>query len=333
MIRSVEGRFDEGVLREAADRFGLDADALEALGSFESILYRGGERVLKLNHDSRRDHDEVLAECEFIVHLAAGGAGVAPLYASRAGRLVESIDDGAGDHFLATLFGEVPGVWPGPEEADDAFFEEFGRLVGRMHALTRGFRPARGRRGHWFDAPHVAGRAALIHDPALADRVEALYARLRDLPRDEASYGLIHGDLHGYNLLYDGSRLTVIDFDDCAYGPFALDLGVLLYYYRHFLAGGRDAPDAVQQEFGQRFYRGVMRGYHAEAALDDASLAAIPAALAWRAADLALYLMQVRETAALDEEEQGILERIERSLLEGRAPFDLDPFDLDAPRP
>ena len=46
------------------------------------------------------------------------------------------------------------------------------------------------------------------------------------LERQPAVYSMIHADMHPGNVLVDGDRLTVIDFDDAAWGWHAYDIAV-----------------------------------------------------------------------------------------------------------
>ena len=111
-----------------------------------------------------------------------------------------------------------------------------------MHAHSETWRPPAGfvRRAVDADglmgaAPHWGafwGHAALTPaERGSADRDrERLHAALGRLPRDPLWFGMIHADLHHGNLLADGERLTVIDFDDCAFGWHLYDLAVALVH-------------------------------------------------------------------------------------------------------
>jgi Ser/Thr protein kinase RdoA (MazF antagonist) len=55
-----------------------------------------------------------------------------------------------------------------------------------------------------------------------------LNAALNGLPRDPEHWGVIHADLHHGNVLIDGAALSVIDFDDAAFGWYLYDLAVAL---------------------------------------------------------------------------------------------------------
>jgi Ser/Thr protein kinase RdoA (MazF antagonist) len=53
---------------------------------------------------------------------------------------------------------------------------------------------------------------------------------LRGLDRSKG-FSLIHADLHAGNVLMEGSRVSVIDFDDTVFGWHTFDLAVALFPY------------------------------------------------------------------------------------------------------
>lgn len=64
--------------------------------------------------------------------------------------------------------------------------------------------------------------------------------RQRHWPRDEAHRGWIHGDLHPWNLLFQGNQAGAIDFSDGGRGWLAQDLAATLQFLRHPLPGFHD---------------------------------------------------------------------------------------------
>ena len=60
----------------------------------------------------------------------------------------------------------------------------------------------------------------------------ALHDRLAALPTDPEHFGMIHADLHPGNLVVDDERLSVIDFDDAAFGWYLYDLAVALSHHQ-----------------------------------------------------------------------------------------------------
>jgi Ser/Thr protein kinase RdoA (MazF antagonist) len=86
---------------------------------------------------------------------------------------------------------------------------------------------------------------------------------------DPSIYGMIHADLHPDNLLVSGDRLTVIDFDDAAFGWHVYDIAVPLFFYQsspHF--------EAILAAF--------VRGYRSRRGLSEETLALLPAFLLTR---------------------------------------------------
>jgi Ser/Thr protein kinase RdoA (MazF antagonist) len=69
-----------------------------------------------------------------------------------------------------------------------------------------------------------------------AVQVAALLARVRSAEQalgmsqegSQATFGLIHADLHYRNLLFARGTVRAIDFDDCGFGPLLYDPAVML---------------------------------------------------------------------------------------------------------
>ena len=86
------------------------------------------------------------------------------------------------------------------------------------------------------------------------------------------TYSLIRSDLHFGNVLVDGDRLAVIDFDDCGFGWHQYELAVVL-------AG--HPPERFDVNFAS-----LLRGYRRVRAFPDEDAALVPMfvvvrALAW----------------------------------------------------
>jgi Ser/Thr protein kinase RdoA (MazF antagonist) len=81
----------------------------------------------------------------------------------------------------------------------------------------------------------VAAMRTLVTEtlsPAEAEMVGAVIAHVRAaeaaLGHDKINFGLIHADLHRFNLLFARDTVRPIDFDDCGFGPRLYDLAVTL---------------------------------------------------------------------------------------------------------
>ena len=81
--------------------------------------------------------------------------------------------------------------------------------------------------GTWRDYPGITGEDYHI----LEKCTQNIKRELNHYGRSNDRYGLIHGDLHFYNVInYEGNN-QIIDFDDCGYGFYMYDMGCALVTY------------------------------------------------------------------------------------------------------
>ena len=133
---------------------------------------------------------------------------------------------------------------------------------------------------------NLSNAICLLRREWRGQRYKALCAHLRGLPKETQSYGLIHQDAHGSNLVVDDAgRLTLFDFDECAYSWFANDIAIALFYAAVEEADGR--------AFTREFMRHFLRGYRQVASLDDKWLQEMPAFLKLR--EIELYTVMHRD--------------------------------------
>ena len=135
------------------------------------------------------------------------------------------------------------------ERSDDAAaaeraFEQLGAIEAAMHNQSSAWRPPPGFVRHTVDRDGLMGDAPFWgpfwDHPVFTQAERALVIATRDrirgamdrYGRDPATYGMIHADLHPGNLLVGASGLTVIDFDDAAFGWHLYDIAVALVHQR-----------------------------------------------------------------------------------------------------
>lgn len=286
MEKQIKEKFTDAILQTAMARYNIAADQIQPLGGFESFIY-GFERgskgyILRLSHSSRRSEAMIHGEVDWINYLADGGTPLAGAIRSAEGNLVEPIADGSGGSFLATAFEKAAGKPPWDVGWTPDLFETYGRLLGKMHALTQSYKPSQPvwQRPHWNDEAMQEFHQFLpASEVIVLEKHKALLDYLHTLPRDSVSYGLIHFDAHEGNLFIDPpGRITLFDFDDCAYNWFVADLAIVLFY----IVRGKDDEVAFAREFMPHF----LRGYSRENRLDPRWLREIPHFLKQREIDL-----------------------------------------------
>ena len=146
MERRIKERFNDSILQEVMQCYGIASDQIHLLDGFESFIYEfergGGSYILRIAHSLRRSEDLIKGEVDWINYLAAGGASVARAILSDQGRLVEAVDDGKGGSFLVTAFTKAPGRPPWEVGWSPELYMAYGQLLGRMHALSKGYKLA-----------------------------------------------------------------------------------------------------------------------------------------------------------------------------------------------
>ncbi|MBN1485291.1 MAG: phosphotransferase [Chloroflexia bacterium] len=276
----------------AAGRLFDIAGALRLVPGYEgcaNLVYEyeraGQTMILRASSRPDRPAGQIEAELEFVRYLAAHGVRVSVPVPSRNGNLLETVHlGGAALHLVSFVRGRGMRV---PDNdyryRDDApieeYFQNWGRVLGQLHALAKAYRPAggRSRRPDWF-ALHrdkLAEERVPERLPVVRARIRALLREIRALPQEGNSYGLLHGDFNDGNFTvdYENGDITVFDFDDCCYFWFAYELaaawegGIGRVMFR-----GLERRRAFMEHYMQQ----VLEGYNRENALSDEWLARLP---------------------------------------------------------
>jgi Ser/Thr protein kinase RdoA (MazF antagonist) len=286
----IKERFNDPILHEAMQRYGIADGHIQLLDGFESFMFEFTRNdqpgmkneILRIGHSLRRTPQLIQAEVDWLNSLAAGGAGVAKALLSAQGNLIEAVDDGQGGQFLVTAFAKAPGDHARGETWNAALFERYGQLIGRMHRLSKAYTPPHPAclRYHWDDDINASVEAFMpAEDGQITAAYRATFAHLKTLPRTAEGYGLIHQDAHGGNFFVDeNGQITLFDFDDCCYGHYIYDLAMVIFYA---IANHDDMPAATRE-----FLPPFLQGYRRENQLDPAWFKEIPHFLKLREIDL-----------------------------------------------
>lgn len=248
-------------LNAAAALYGATSADLASLGAFESDVYafklNGQGAVLKVMAPTHRSAPMVQAEVDWLLALGSAGVPVAAPLPAVSGRFVEELP-GESDASVVVAYRRAPGALTRPPDWTPARLEAWGELLGRLQAHSRAYVAPGPRRPTLLQQTYLARAAEIAQgDERFVAAATKLLERARPLLDISGDAGLIHADLHHGNLLLAGEAWTAIDFDDCAYGSYAFDLTMPLYYALH--AQREQAAEAVVAEFLPPFLRGFRR--------------------------------------------------------------------------
>ena len=295
MLKEFGHLYHDSVRSEAERRFGLErVGSVPHRGSHSYVYeYPGGSSaatrpiILKITHSSHRRVPLILAEIDFTNYLADNGVNVSRAVPSLDGNLVETLEADSG-YFLATAYEKAPGALVDWREWTPELYETWGALIGRMHALTRSYEPAEASicRRHWHENRdwHLDSSVPDSHSE-LRSHGQSIKDWLLSLPTDRDSYGLIHSDVHQWNMLRDGGDLWPIDFDNLHYDWFLSDfttvvINVVISQERSHALGRHDewtgGRKMDSEEFVSYFMEPFMSGYRQMYNLDPVWIRYLP---------------------------------------------------------
>ena len=127
--------------------------------------------------------------------------------------------------------------------------------------------------------------------------IERAQAVEQALSREPGTFGLIHADLHRYNLLFGSGTVRAIDFDDCGFGPLLYDPAVTL----------DNLPDRAAHP---AMRAALLKGYRQVRPLSAEHEALIDTFIALRKVQDALWVLEYREHPAIKGDWRALARRV-----------------------
>jgi len=289
MDKTAAERIFTAAAREALGAFPLAVGDLRLVTVRENVTFQVTDRhdgalyVLRLHRPGYHTLEELNSERVWVRALADAGIAVPIPVSARDGREYVTVSiDGTGEHRHAGVARWTEGriLSDVLQDASDpgvpeGYFEQLGAIAAALHNQSSAWQVPPTFKRHALDRDGLMGDAPFwgpFWDHALLSSSERrLMLETRDRIRDvldrygrhRQTYSLIHADMHPGNVLVDGDRLIVIDFDDAASGWHQYEIAVALIHHQ-----AEPAFAALESAF--------LKGYRAVRAISDDALTLLP---------------------------------------------------------
>jgi amicoumacin kinase len=270
------------VLESMANSFATRAENLRQFGGGREendgtvFAYpdRDGRKILKIQAFPLEDEAKKLfclnERLRFAYYLGQNGARVAFPQLSPQNNLYETLQ--FGQHSWVGYTMEIaPGKTPRADAWDSAFFRNWGQMIGLNHRLAEKY-PS------WLSSVDpLSGNASLTweeewqgfsdwcQDADVKQQWAVVKQSLDALPKTRQDFGFIHNDPHLFNLVVDGDRITLLDFDVANHHWFLTDIAIASQTVLFAITGGMnrpvDTPDKLRK-FLEYFLEGYEREHH-----------------------------------------------------------------------
>jgi hypothetical protein len=207
--------------------------------TFKVVTDNGDKYALRINVNSTRTPSNMLAEIEFINFLSRiKGIETPKPIANNIDRYITSVlHTDSGKTIYGILYTWLEGEEIGDEPTQEQLFS-VGAAMATMHQSSLQFKLSEMAELPTFSDWLWGTQDFLLSDKsrltqeqyeAIRDAIAIIENDTRNLFRSNPIQ-VIHGDLHGWNLMWHEGELAIFDFDDCGYGIPHQDLAVTLYY-------------------------------------------------------------------------------------------------------
>jgi amicoumacin kinase len=285
---------DQEIIQEAKNRYGITSELKVITEGFQNMVYRytqnNNEYILRITPAPKKNESQLKGEILWVNFLADNGVSVSRGILSPKSKLVETVQVKKEIYFL-TSFAKAEGspVIVTDERIWNAnLFKEWGRLLGKVHRFGKPF----GVQGNTLNRPmwevsHPYIHEIFLHIPQkwLKEKYDAIVDQLKTCSTDKNHFGLIHNDFHQGNFFVEDRKITLFDFDDCAYFWFAYDIATSFYhaYWQHSSFNGQD------DQFTMDFLKNILTGYAEENTVTSEIIDQLPLFLKLR--EMFLYLL------------------------------------------
>jgi Ser/Thr protein kinase RdoA (MazF antagonist) len=281
----------EQLALEALSAWELDVDYLQLIKYRENAVFKlftvqGTPYALRIHRAGYHTDDELRSELQWMEALGVSGIHVPTLVPTRAGQpFVAAVTDNPRECRQIDVFEWVDGSQLGAVEegiSDPAAVAEtyhiIGSLAAQLHNQATQWSLPDGFTRHAWDADGLAGEQPFWGEfwelESLSPEQRELLLAARDRVHEDLlaygaaagnadRYSMIHADFVAENLMVEGSRVRLIDFDDAGFGWHLFELATALFF-------------EMEQDYYPAALEALVKGYREHRDLPDSQLLQLP---------------------------------------------------------
>ena len=281
----------QALAETALKEWGITSAQLDLIKCRENAVFRattadGTRYAVRIHRAGYHTDDELRSELQWIAALAEYGIQVpAVVPCSDGASFAVVTGGGVPEPRQVDLFEWVDGQQLGSAEmglADTATvgktYHTIGALAAQLHNQATTWVLPEGFTRHAWDTQGLVGRQPFWGPfwelAALTDEQRELIITARDKvyidleayasdPAHADQYSMIHADFVAENLMVDGEKVRLIDFDDAGFGWHLFELATALHF-------------ETEAEYYPQAYSALIEGYREYRDLPDSQLAYLP---------------------------------------------------------
>ncbi|OAB41651.1 phosphotransferase enzyme family protein [Paenibacillus glacialis] len=300
---------ERSILNQILNVIGDPSQDIHLLGGYFNNVYeiRAEKPIVVKIFNSEVDHEEQIAsEIDWTRYLYEHGINVAiPIFIKE-----ESYIHRLNDNLFFIAYEKVKGnhVDIHSEIWNEELFNQWGRAMGNMHFLSK-LSKGKYKRPEWYE--HKIYQMDMSQfDPVIREKWENCLEVIKSMNPNNDTYGVIHGDLHHHNFLYDTGELTVIDFGDSEYNFYAYDIAIAIYH------ASQTVKDMDKRKrFANIFFKLFMEGYSVENSDVNKIVKEVDFFINYRHLYSFVYHTQFLDKANLNEQQLQYLEDMSRTII------------------
>lgn len=250
-----------------AKGFDSNVCSVEKLVRYRNRIYKADcgsyNIILRATSTTHRSINQINAELRFQNFLYENGASVSrPISYHNGEWCTEAIIEE--EECIISAFSFVEGKdWNERDDIDPKVLYNIGKELGKIHALAKTYVEADQSRRIWYEQQELVKASKLFEefDPKLKRTFDEFIDQMKLLQENGETFGLTHGDYLISNYLISDTKVTVIDFDECEYSWYGMDLAICM---RCYLLGEDPQNLANKCDLAEMIFYNLLLGYSSE---------------------------------------------------------------------